>query len=187
MHGGSGATLQSASGNWFARLSASRAALTHNRSYVPAPLDPTRPVQLSLALRRSGAAGADDSVRIEIQGAGDETATPLPGATWAVASLGTSFATFEADIPPALCARTSRLHIVLDGGGNGIASTIDIDDVVITVPPRAADLNGDGRVDGTDLGTLLAAWGPCGGCAADISGDGSVNAVDLSILLAAWG
>ncbi len=187
MHGGSGATVQSASGNWFARLSASRALLTHNRSYVPEPLDPARPLRLSLALRRSGAAGADDSVRIEIQGAGDETATAVPGASWPVASLGTSFTTFEALIPPALCARTSRLHIVLDGGANGIASTVDIDDIVITVPPRAADLNGDGHVDGTDLGTLLAAWGPCAGCAADINGDSVVNAVDLAVLLASWG
>lgn len=28
------------------------------------------------------------------------------------------------------------------------------------VPPIAADINGDGRVDGADLGLLLVAWGP---------------------------
>jgi hypothetical protein len=27
-------------------------------------------------------------------------------------------------------------------------------------PPIAADINGDGRVDGADLGMLLIAWGP---------------------------
>ena len=27
-------------------------------------------------------------------------------------------------------------------------------------PPRTADLNGDGRVDGADLGMLMVAWGP---------------------------
>lgn len=48
------------------------------------------------------------------------------------------------------------------------------------------DLNGDGRVNAADLATLLAAWGPCVGCAADLNGDGAVNAGDLAILLAAW-
>ncbi|MBU3727643.1 MAG: hypothetical protein FGM37_00110 [Phycisphaerales bacterium] len=187
MHGGSGATLQSESGNWFARLSSARPQLTHNRSYLPAPRDPSRPVQLSMAVRRSGAAGSGDALRVEIQGAGDETATPVPGASWPVSSLGTSFAGVTVPIPPELCGMTARLHVVLDGGGNGIASNVDIDDIVITVPPRAADLNGDLRVDGTDLGALLAAWGPCSGCPADINGDGSVNAIDLAALLAALG
>ena len=187
MHGGSGATLQSASGNWYARLTASRPLLTHNRSYLPVPRDPSRPLQLSIALRRSGAAGADDALRIEIQPIGDETATPVPGAAWPVASLGTSFAAMTVSIPPELCGQASRLHVVLDGGGNGIASTVDVDDIVVTIPPSAADLNGDLRIDGVDLGMLLAAWGVCAGCPADINGDGSVNAVDLARLLAAWG
>ena len=187
MHGGSGATLQSASGNWFARLSSSRPLLTHNRSYLPMPNDPSRPLQLSLALRRSGTAGTADTLRIEIQGAGDETAEPVPGASWSVAALSTSFTTATVPIPPGLCGRTSRLHVVLDGGGNGISSTVDVDDIVITVPPRAADLNADGRIDGTDLSNLLAAWGVCASCPADINGDGTVNAVDLAALLAAWG
>ena len=187
MHGGSGANLQSASGNWFARLSASRAQLTHNRSFLPEPRDPARPLELSLAMRRSGTAGANDSLRIELQGVGDETASPVPGASWGVAALGTSFSTVTVPIPAALCGRTSRLIFVLDGGGDGIASTVDIDDIVIFVPPLAADLNGDLRVDGVDLGILLAAWGPCAGCPADINGDGFVTAVDLASLLAAWG
>jgi len=187
MHGGSGATVQSASGNWFARLSASRPQLTHNRSFIPAPRDPARPLELSVALRRSGSAGADDSLRVELQGAGDETATPVPGASWTVASLGTSFVTVTVPIPAELCGRTARLHIVLDGGGNGVASTVDVDDIAVTVPLQPADLNGDSRVDGIDLGILLAAWGICNGCPADINGDSMVNALDLAVLLAAWG
>jgi hypothetical protein len=187
MHGGSGATLVSASGNWFARLSASRPQLTHNRSFLPAPLDPARPLQLAMSIRRSGTAGVGDALRVEIQPVSDETATPVPGASWTVSALGTSFAAVTVPIPPELCGQAVRLQFALDGGGDGIASTVDIDDIAITVPPRAADLNGDGRVDGTDLGTLLAAWGPCTSCPADINGDGSVNAVDLASLLAAWG
>jgi formylglycine-generating enzyme required for sulfatase activity len=53
-----------------------------------------------------------------------------------------------------------------------------------------ADINADGVVNGTDLGFLLAQWGPCGSpklCTADINDDGVVNGVDLGTLLAAWG
>ena len=50
----------------------------------------------------------------------------------------------------------------------------------------AADLDGDGLVDGADLTMLLASWGgesPDG----DIDGDGSVDGADLTELLASWG
>ncbi|MFZ9915736.1 MAG: trypsin-like peptidase domain-containing protein, partial [Phycisphaerales bacterium] len=50
---------------------------------------------------------------------------------------------------------------------------------------RPGDLNGDGIVNGIDLGTLLGAWGGSG--AADVNGDGIVNAADLSVLLGNWG
>ncbi len=48
------------------------------------------------------------------------------------------------------------------------------------------DLNGDGVVDGADLGLLLNAWGTCGGCAADLNGDGTVDGADLGLLLSNW-
>jgi hypothetical protein len=50
-----------------------------------------------------------------------------------------------------------------------------------------ADLNGDGRVDGADLGLLLLAWGECGTCSPDFDGDGRVNGADLGFLLGVWG
>lgn len=46
------------------------------------------------------------------------------------------------------------------------------------------DMNGDGTVNGADLGLLLAAWGTDGG---DFNGDGTTNGADLGLLLAAWG
>lgn len=52
--------------------------------------------------------------------------------------------------------------------------------------PLPGDLNGDGVVNAADLGLLVAAWGPCKGCAADLNGDGVVNAADLGLLVAAW-
>ena len=53
----------------------------------------------------------------------------------------------------------------------------------------AADINGDGVVNGGDLGLLLASWGACVNeeCPSDIDGDGTVDAADLSMLLASWG
>jgi len=51
----------------------------------------------------------------------------------------------------------------------------------------AADLNGDGVVDGNDLGSLLGQWGVCIGCPADFNGDGVVDGNDLGELLGQWG
>jgi endonuclease/exonuclease/phosphatase family metal-dependent hydrolase len=59
--------------------------------------------------------------------------------------------------------------------------------VIIEEAGVPADLNGDGVVDGADLGTLLASWGPCDGCPADLNDDGAVDGADLGTLLAAWG
>ncbi len=50
--------------------------------------------------------------------------------------------------------------------------------------PVPADLNGDGVVNGADLGILLGAWGTTGG---DINGDGTTNGADLGLLLGSWG
>ena len=47
------------------------------------------------------------------------------------------------------------------------------------------DLNGDGSVNGADLGLLIAAWGS-NDPAADLNGDGIVNGGDLGPLLAFW-
>jgi hypothetical protein len=59
-------------------------------------------------------------------------------------------------------------------------------DAVVAVRPAAhpADLNGDGRVDGADLGILLASWGQPG--IADLDFNGIVNGGDLGALLGNW-
>lgn len=51
------------------------------------------------------------------------------------------------------------------------------------------DVNGDARVDGTDLGLLLGSWGPVPAGArgaADLDGDGMVDGTDLGLLLGLW-
>jgi hypothetical protein len=51
------------------------------------------------------------------------------------------------------------------------------------------DLNPNGTVDGSDLGALLAFWGPVSPAfpRADINRDGVVNGEDLGLLLSNWG
>jgi len=68
---------------------------------------------------------------------------------------------------------------LVDSTNDGIP---DICDAVECV----GDLNGDGVIDGADLGVLLNAWGMRGG-PADLNGDGVVNGADLGILLNGWG
>lgn len=57
--------------------------------------------------------------------------------------------------------------------------------------PTTGDLDGDGHVDGADLGMLLSVWGPCppGGamCVGDANLDGTIDGADLGAMLAAWG
>jgi len=50
--------------------------------------------------------------------------------------------------------------------------------------PLLGDLNGDGVVDGADLGILLENWGGSG--VGDLNGDGVVDGADLGILLENW-
>ena len=64
----------------------------------------------------------------------------------------------------------------------------------LTVPASAqctGDLTGNGIVDGADLGTILAYWGPRTqdptSIASDLNGDGLINGADLGVLLAIWG
>lgn len=64
--------------------------------------------------------------------------------------------------------------------------------VTVTILPggNPADLDGNGVVNGADLGILLGLWGVCpaeAACIADLNGDGVVNGADLGALLAAWG
>jgi len=51
---------------------------------------------------------------------------------------------------------------------------------------EAADVDCSGTVDGTDLGQLLAQWGPGHGTG-DLDGSGNVDGDDLGRLLGAWG
>jgi hypothetical protein len=68
----------------------------------------------------------------------------------------------------------------------------NIDDIVVSAHRRPfmapGDVNGDGEVNGEDLGLMLGDWGRCTSeeCPADFNGDGVVDGVDLGIMLGAW-
>ncbi len=57
----------------------------------------------------------------------------------------------------------------------------------LSVPDCKEDLNGDDKVDGADLGILLADWGTTEFSVADLNADGVVDGSDLGLLLAMWG
>jgi hypothetical protein len=187
MHGGVGATLASASGNWFARLSSSRPRLVHNRMHFPAPPAPGRPLILTFKARRNATFGANDLLRVELERHEDAGPWAVSGGSWPVVGLQTAFSTLSVSLPPTVLGRTALLHVAIDGGGDAIGSTIELDDVSMSFGPSPADFNGDGAVDGHDLGVLLADWGPCGACSPDLNGDGVVDGIDLGRLLADWG
>ena len=62
-----------------------------------------------------------------------------------------------------------------------------VDDVRVfgasCTPALIGDLDGNGRVEGVDLGILLGAWGTN---TYDLSGDGIISGPDLGLLLANW-
>jgi hypothetical protein len=70
----------------------------------------------------------------------------------------------------------------------GIGGGIPVDVGAYELNPNDVpdpDFNNDSKVDATDLGTLLGAWGTISPNL-DLTGDLSINAADLSILLGAW-
>ena len=82
-----------------------------------------------------------------------------------------------------------------DCNSNGINDLVDIaiggmpdndgDGLPDACSGCAADLTGDGMVNGFDLSLVLAGWGSPG--PADLNGDGITNGLDLTAMLAAWG
>ena len=92
---------------------------------------------------------------------------------------------FDANSGPATANPASSLGLFKPGAAGAPTSA----SFVVATPaaistPTPGDFNNDGVVNGTDLATLLGAWGGTGG---DINGDGTTNGADLSILLGNWG
>ena len=82
-----------------------------------------------------------------------------------------------------------------NGGGAGCIARVSGPDMTYQVIPDSmwshggsltdpADLNGDGYVDGADLGLLILGWGQPG--PSDLNGDGNTDGEDFGLLLLAW-
>lgn len=80
----------------------------------------------------------------------------------------------------------STAHLLVTGafGEGSISSNLNAHLVALGTPASiVGDFNGDGVVNGADLGALLAVWGTSGG---DLDGDGTTGGSDLGILLTNW-
>ncbi|MEE2972074.1 MAG: hypothetical protein VX672_03025, partial [Planctomycetota bacterium] len=73
---------------------------------------------------------------------------------------------------------------------NGKSAPVAMDTMSIDIDVSdPCDINGDGSIDGADLGALLSSWGACSDpsdCPADFDGDGSVGGSDIGLLLSCW-
>lgn len=139
--------------------------------------------------------GAADIMRIEISGNGGATWTPLEtvGPTGGEVNGGwiTRLIRVADYVVP-----SAQVRIRFIPSDEAPQHTVEaaIDDIEIwragtpyfcDTASNPADLNGDGRVDGLDLATLLSNWGGAG--AGDVDGDGQIGGSDLAALLGAWG
>lgn len=83
-------------------------------------------------------------------------------------------------------AETNGLIDLADLEGSSDAVITGAPSFIAAVPcPLFGDLDGDGAVDGADLGHLLSEWG-AESSSADFNCDGVVDGADLGLLLAAW-
>jgi len=106
----------------------------------------------------TGIGATPGTVRVKFNPAG------LAAGTYtATATVQTS----DENVPGATTAQVVATLSATIGGGN------------------PADLNGDGVVNGADLGSLLSQWGQPG--TGDLNGDGIVGGADIGIMLANWG
>ncbi len=116
------------------------------------------------------------------------------GASWVTlesASTNAHAWTFKSFRISDIIAPTATMKLRWLARDTGSPSIVEaaVDDVVVRgfvcAAPLQGDLDGDGHVDGTDLGLLLGAWGSAGPFG-DLDGSGSVDGTDLGVLLGAW-
>ncbi|MDA1008565.1 MAG: hypothetical protein O2800_06125 [Planctomycetota bacterium] len=87
---------------------------------------------------------------------------------------------FESTTGPATTDGSATLGLFKTGTPASVGASVKIPG---GPPPIAGDFNGDGIIDGVDLGMLLANWGTAAG---DVTGDGVTDGQDLAIILANW-
>lgn len=133
-----------------------------------------------------GVAGADSFVISISNDGGANWVTLETVTTNAGAWVTKSFRVSDFVVPSA----TMQVRFVTSDNPNNSTTEAGVDDFKVdlfvcdTAIPCPADFDGNGVVDGADLGELLALWGTPDG---DLSGDGNTDGADLGEVLAAWG
>ena len=118
-----------------------------------------------------------NAISLTSQGAINET-VPVPAAPPLVSA--------PFDLPTILPAGQVA-HLLISGTfADGSSTTVGSSSLVMNgVPaPIIGDINGDGVVNGFDLGLLLSGWGQPG--PTDLNNDGITNGFDLGVLLTNW-
>jgi hypothetical protein len=84
---------------------------------------------------------------------------------------------------------TMRFRFSISDSPDNSTTEAGVDDfsilVATCVNPCMGDLDGNGVVNGADLGMVLAGWGTAG--SSDLDGNGTTNGADLGLLLSGWG
>ena len=91
---------------------------------------------------------------------------------------------------PTSSASIAAVHDILPSGIAVALARIDVNTNAVVLLTALCDLNGDFKVDGTDLGLLLGGWGdtppPNTYLVGDLNRDSSVDGTDLGFLLSGW-
>jgi hypothetical protein len=90
------------------------------------------------------------------------------------------------DLPTIIPAGQVARLLISGTFADGSSTTVGSSSLVMNgVPvPIIGDINGDGVVNGFDLGLLLSGWGQPG--PTDLNNDGTTNGFDLGVLLTNW-
>jgi hypothetical protein len=117
------------------------------------------------------------AISLTSQGAINET-VPVPA--------GPPLVSAPFDLPTIIPAGQVA-HLLISGTfANGSSTTVGSSSLVMNGVPATiiGDINGDGVVNGADLGLLLSGWGQPG--PTDLNHDGTTNGADLGLLLSHW-
>lgn len=91
---------------------------------------------------------------------------------------------------PTILPPGNTAHLLISGAFGAGTLTFSFGatlDALGTLQNYGGDVNGDGVVNGIDLGLVIGAWGPAApGAAADLNHDGVVDGQDLALVISNW-
>jgi hypothetical protein len=160
------------------------------------------PIYIVMVNPRLAASIIPSNATMIYRGQSQTFTSPIPGGTMPISYQWLSEAPSATSYSPIADATSSSYNFVTstytpygiwsfilqvtDNVSEAVNSTATT--VKVTIP---ADINGDGTVNGLDLGIMASAWLSTPGMpnwnpAADINGDGVVNGLDLGIMAQYW-